>query len=513
MARRGHSVARPPVKTFRALWLLMMAFGAGLLLVGASAQDSDAPQTASGGVVRVIEVSGPIGPATTSFITGAIEDSASAEALVIALDTPGGLDAALREINQAILAADTPVITYVSPQGARAASAGLYMLYASHVAAMSPGTSTGAATPVDLGGGGPSAPSPPSPAPSPVPAPEPAGGEAPAGPSGGEAPASSDNASEADAQAGAEEATASSPEALRRKVVNDAVSYIRSLAELRGRNADWAEEAVRDAATVTYSEALEIGVIDIVASDVRDLLQQIDGREIALQDGRTVTLDTAGADIVRVEMTLAQSILTVITDPNIAFLLVNLGFIGLLVSFYNGLEPITAVAGLLCLIVGFYALNTLPVNIAGAALILLGLALFIAEAFVSSFGLLTLAGLVAFGIGALILVDTDVAALRLDWRVVAGVGAAAAGTTFLVVTYGLAAQGRKPTTGSSALVGRLARVESWDGAAGYVHIEGENWRAVSSDALAAGDMTVVVGVDDLTLTVRKATEKDLNSRS
>jgi len=507
MARRGRAAPKPPVKTFRALWLLMMAMGAGLLMVGASAQDAgDGSGAASTGVVRVIDVTGPIGPATTSFVTSAIDDSAAAEALVIALDTPGGLDAALREINQAILASPTPVVVYVSPQGARAASAGLYMLYASHVAAMSPGTSTGAATPVNLGGGAPSAPAPRSPLPTPDLAPEEPGSAEPA-------PSEEAAAPEPDAAGQAPEAAPSSPDALRNKVVNDAVAYLRSLAELRGRNADWAEEAVRDAATVTYSEALEIGVTDVVAEDVRDLLRQIDGREITLQDGRTVTLATAGADIVQVEMTLAQSILSVITDPNIAFLLVNLGFIGLLVSFYNGLEPITAVAGLLCLIIGFYALNTLPVNIAGAALIVLGLALFIAEAFVSSFGLLALAGLIAFGFGALILVDSDVEGLRLDWRVVGAVAVGVAGTAFLIVSYGLAAQGRKPTTGSRALIGRLARVESWEGGAGYVHLDGENWRATSKDSLAPGDMTVVLSVDDLTLTVRKATEKDLANRS
>jgi membrane-bound serine protease (ClpP class) len=216
-----------------------------------------------------------------------------------------------------------------------------------------------------------------------------------------------------------------------------------------------------------------------------------------------VTLETTGAGIEAIEKTFAEEVLAVITDPNIAFLLMNLGFIGLLVSFYNGLEPITAVAGVICLIVGLYALNTLPLNYAGAALILLGLALLVAEAFIASGGLLALGGLAAFVIGALMLIDTDVAAFRLDWRLVAGATVVLGGASFLLLSYGLAAQGRKVTTGEQGLIGQTGQVLDWEGSQGHVHVDGERWQARSGDALSEGDAIKVTRVDGLTLVVKK----------
>jgi len=439
--------------------------------------------------VHVAPLTGAIGPATTSFITRAIEeaDDAGAQALIIEMDTPGGLDSATRDINRAILAADVPVVVYVSPPGARAASAGAFITYASHVASMAPGTSIGAATPVQMGGGGGDGGAPPSPEGT-DPAVEEAAGES----AEGETPPT-----------GAGEAPGNT-QAMRNKVVNDSVAYIRSLAELRGRNADWAEEAVREAASVSASGALDLGVIEIVADNLGDLLTQLDGREITLQSGVVVTLETSGASIERIEKSFAEEALAVITDPNIAFLLLNLGFVGLLVSFYNGLEPITAVAGVICLIVGLYALNTLPVNYAGAALILLGLGLLVAEAFIVSGGLLALGGLAAFAIGALMLVDTDVDAFRVDWRLIVGATGVLGLASFLVISYGLAAQGRKVTTGAKGLVGQTGRVLDWDGGEGHVHVDGERWHAVSKDALKEGDEIKVKAVNGLTLVVNAA---------
>ncbi len=442
------------------------------------------------GAVMTAELTGPIGPATAGFILRAVEEAedANAAALVIEMDTPGGLDASMRDINQAILGADRPVVVYVTPPGARAASAGAFITYASHVAAMSPGTSIGAATPVQMGGGGAE----------PPPAPE------------GTDPAVEDAAGEGSGDAGSQEqspAAETAPgnaQALRNKAVNDAVAYIRSLAELRGRNADWAEAAVREAASVSAEEALELGVIEHVAETLPALLDAIDGTEVELQSGRTVTLRTAGAGVEAIEKTFAEEVLAVITDPNIAFLLMNLGFIGLLVSFYNGLEPITAVAGIICLIVGLYALNTLPLNYAGAALILLGLGLLAAEAFIASGGLLALGGLAAFAIGAVMLIDTDMAAFRLDWRMVAGATVVLGGSAFLLLTYGLAAQGRKVTTGDQGLIGLTGQVLDWSGGKGHVHVDGERWTARSSDALAEGDQIKVIKVEGLTLVVKKS---------
>ena len=472
---------------------IMRAFGVVFLIAGLvlTAAGSLARQDASG-AVKTAELTGPIGPATARFILRAVEDAeaANAAALVIEMDTPGGLDASMRDINQAILGADLPVAVYVTPPGARAASAGAFITYASHVAAMSPGTSIGAATPVQMGGGGAEPPSTPAPDGA-----DPAVEEAAEGPQQrGEAGAQDD---------GAGPAAPGNAQALRNKAVNDAVAYIRSLAELRGRNADWAEAAVREAASVSAEEALELGVIEHVAETLPELLRAIDGTEITLQSGRTVTLETSGAQVQAIEKTFAEEVLAVITDPNIAFLLMNLGFIGLLVSFYNGLEPITAVAGLICLIVGLYALNTLPLNYAGAALILLGLGLLAAEAFIASGGLLALGGLAAFAIGALMLIDTEAAAFRLDWRLVAGATVVLGGTAFLVLSYGLAAQGRKVTTGDKGLIGMTGQVLDWSGSKGHVHVDGERWSARSSDSLAEGDEIKVTRVEGLTLVVKK----------
>lgn len=466
----------------------------GVLLTAATGfARQDAGET-SGSTVLTAELLGPIGPATTAYITRAIDDAeaADAAALVITMDTPGGLDAATRDINQAILNSDIPVIVYVSPSGARAASAGAFITYASHLAAMAPGTSIGAATPVQMGG---------SPGGAPDGAPE---SPSPARPAGDEDGESGDQpGDEADEAGAASEPASDNAQAMRNKVVNDAAAYMRSLADLRGRNAQWGEEAVREGISASATEALELGVVEIVAPTLEDVFAQGSGREIALQDGRTVVLELEGAAVQALEKTFAEEALAVITDPNIAFLLMNLGFVGLLVSFYNGLEPVTAIAGVICLIVGLYALNTLPLNYAGAALIVLGIALLVAEAFIASSGLLALGGLAAFTIGAIMLVDTDVEAFRLDWRLIAGSTAVLGVTSFLLVSYGLAAQGRKVTTGDKGLIGRQARVQDWDGAAGHVQVDGERWRATSKDALVPGDLVKIIGIDGLTLKVKK----------
>jgi len=458
---------------------LIRFLGAVLVLAGLGVSVSAGLARQDGSrTVLTAELTGPIGPATTSFITRAIDDAeaANAVALVLEMDTPGGLETSMRDINQAILGADLPVIVFVHPPGARAASAGAFISYASHIAAMAPGTAIGAATPVQMGGGA----------------------EPPAAPEGTD-PAVEDAAENPDAAPDAP----GNAQALRNKAVNDAVAYIRSLAELRGRNADWAEAAVREGVSASAEEALSLGVVEHVAGSIPELLAVIDGVSVELRSGRTVRLETGDAQIQQIEKTFAEEVLAVITDPNIAFMLMNLGFIGLLVSFYNGLEPITAVAGIICLIVGLYALNTLPLNYAGAALILLGLALLVAEAFIASGGLLALGGLAAFTIGALMLIDTDVAAFRLDWRLVAGATAVLGGTAFLLLTYGLAAQGRKVTTGEQGLIGQTGTVLDWSGAQGHVHVDGERWKARSNDALAEGDEIKVTRVEGLTLVVKK----------
>lgn len=464
----------------RRLGAALAGLGLASFALSALAQEAGAPDDQR--PVHVAPLTGPIGPASAAFITGAIENAGDeARALIIEMDTPGGLVDAMREINLAILASDVPVIVYVAPSGARATSAGAYILYASHLAAMAPGTTVGAATPVEFG---------------PASEPPEMPGDSPA------APTEDEETVPAEESAPSDEAP-SSAQAMRNKVVNDSVAQIRSLAELRARNADWAERAVREGVSLTAEQAVEMNVAELLVPSLAALLEEASGRTVTMVEGREITFDLAGASIERVEPGFADRFLQVITNPNIAFLLINIGFIGLLASFYNGLEPVTGLAGLICLIVGFYGLNTLPVNYAGAALIALGLGLLIAEVFVTSYGVLAIAGLGIFALGAVMLVDTEVDALRIDWRLVAGTTVALGALTFAVLSYGLAAQTRKIVTGRESLTGMEGEVLEWSGTEGFVHADGERWHAVSKDALFPGDRVRVTGIDGLTLTVKK----------
>lgn len=475
----------------RAIPLLLIVAGAALLLAGAMAQEV---RSAGTPMVRVVTLEGAIGPARAAHVTSAIRDAqGDAAAVIIQMDTPGGLVDAMRDINNAILASNVPVIVHVAPSGARATSAGAYILYASHLAAMAPGTTIGAATPVIMGGSPGSPPTTPS---------EDEREDTGSGEAG--------EALQEAARQRSEPATRQAPgndEAMRNKIVNDSVAYIRALAELRGRNADWAERAVREGVSLTYSEAVAENVAEFVAATIEDVISGADGRTVTLGDGREIILALEGATIETVEMSLQRQILSVITDPNIAFLLLNLGFIGLLVSFYNGLEPITFVAGLICIIVGLYALNTLPLNYAGAALIALGLGLLIAEVYIASYGLLALGGVIAFGIGALMLVDTDIEGLRIDWPMVLAMCVALGGTVLLAGSYGLAAQARKVVTGREGIIGSTAQVLSWANGAGHVLVEGERWQAVSGDDLQPGDSVKVTAVDGLVVRVKSSNRR------
>lgn len=461
----------------------LIALGAVMLAAGALARQAES----ANGTVHLVSLQGAIGPARAGHVVRAIERAAGeADAVIIEMDTPGGLVDAMRDINNAILASPVPVIVHVAPTGARATSAGTYILYAAHVAAMAPGSTVGAATPVTMGG---------------------APGGPPQTPDEDEDAGDSGHVLEEAARQRSEPATRQAPgndEAMRNKMVNDSVAYIRALAELRGRNADWAERAVREGVSLTYSEAVSENVADFVAGSTSELLTLASGRTVMLGDGSEITLALEGAAVERAEMSLPTQILTVITDPNIAFLVLNLGFIGLLVSFYNGLEPITFVAGLICIIVGLYALNTLPLNYAGAALIVLGLGLLIAEVFVASYGLLALGGVIAFAIGALMLVDTDVEGLRIDWPMVLAMSAIMGVSVLLAGSYGLAAQARKVVTGREGLTGATGTVLSWLNGAGHVQVEGERWQAVSSEDLQPGDTVKVVSVDGLTVKVKSS---------
>jgi len=430
-----------------------------LAAVGAAAQDAAPPASTA----LLIEVRDAIGPATKEhFLSGlARAEEERMQLVVLVLDTPGGLDAAMRDMIQGILNAKVPVATFVAPSGARAASAGTYILYASHVAAMAPGTNLGAATPVAIGG-------------SPAPA-------APSGKDGETAP-----------QAGT---------AMERKAVNDAVAYIRSLAELRGRNVDWAEAAVRGAESLPAQEALERGVIDLMAGDVAGLLAQLDGRRVTAA-GSEVTLSTRGMVIERFEQTWRTGLLAVITNPLVAYGLLIIGLYGLMFEGYNPGAILPGVIGAICLLLGLYALQVLSVNYAGLALVGLGIAMMIAEVFVPSFGALGLGGLAAFVIGSIILMDTDAPGFRVHMGLVGGIAAVAGVVMFGTVWMAARARRRPVTTGAEQMVGASAEaMESFTGR-GRVRIFGEEWAAVSTLPVASGQRVTIESVEGLVLHVR-----------
>lgn len=385
--------------------------------------------------------------------------------VVLQMDTPGGLDTSMREIIRAILSSPVPVVGYVSPSGARAASAGTYILYACQIAAMAPGTNVGAATPVSLFGGVSS--------PQQEPAkPEPSG----AGQSGQIRP----------------------PDAEMTKVTNDAVAYIRSLAKLHGRNAEWAERAVREAASLPYDEALKLNVIDVVADNLTDLLTKVNGRSVSAA-GTVRTLNLAAATVVPIEPDLRMRLLGTLTDPNIAYILLLLGAWGLIFEFSHPGIFAPGVIGSICLVLGLLALSIIPINLAGLGLILLGLGLMAAEAFVPSFGALGLGGLAAFVLGSLMTFDTP--GYRLAWPVVIGAAVVSAALFLLVLSMLVRARRRPAASGEATLTGAKARVVAWTGDEGEVEAAGERWRARAERPLSAGQSVRVVGRDGLTLRV------------
>jgi len=368
------------------------------------------------------------------------------------------------------------VLAYVSPSGARAASAGTYLLYASHVAAMAPGTNLGAATPVPLGGG--------------FPARAPDGGGTPdQDPAAGKDPGPTRRA-----PAGASEA----------KAVNDAVAYIRSLAELRGRNADWAELAVRDAASLSAVAALEKKVVDIVAADADDLLKQAHGRQVRTGDA-TATLETAGLGLAHFLPDWKTRVLGVITNPNVALMLMMVGIYGLLFELMSPGALFPGTIGAICLLLGLYGLATLPLNFTGAGLALLGMALLIGEAFLPSFGILGIGGAVAFTFGVAILMDTDgLPGFAIYWPLIGGLAVAGIGLALLVARMAMRSFKQEVRTGLEAMRGAHAEVTDWAGLAGHVFVRGERWNAVASHPLQAGQQVQVITVDGLTLGVAAA---------
>jgi membrane-bound serine protease (ClpP class) len=433
--------------------------------------DAQAPDAAPlAGTAVLLEIKDAISPATREFFLRTLERAEEQDAalLVLVLDTPGGLSESMRDMIQGILNARIPVVTFVAPSGAHAASAGTFILYASHIAAMAPGTNLGAATPVSIGGSGPDE-------------------------GGKETEKSKDGNKDA-------EKTSRPSSAMDRKVLNDSVAYIRSIAEMRGRNLEFAEAAVVDAASITATEALARGVIDLMADDLPGLMTALDGREVRLPFGTRV-LKTRGIVIERIEMDWRAALLSVLTNPMVAYGLLLIGLYGLMFEGYNPGAVLPGVIGGICLLLGLYALQVLSVNFAGLALVFLGIGMMIAEFFVTSFGVLGLGGLVAFVIGSIVLMDTGTPGMALSRGLVGGV-AAAAGTLMLgTIWLAMRARRRPVATGREQMVGDTAEaVESFT-SKGQVRIYGELWNAVSSKPVIAGQRLRIDRVHGLTLHV------------
>ena len=443
--------------------------------------------------VWVVGLQGAIGPAYADYFIRALErgEEEGIDLLVLRLDTPGGLDKSMRDMIKAILASRVPVATYVAPNGSRAASAGTYIMYASHVAAMAPATNIGSSTPVSIGGEGGS--------PFPIPgAPDPIGGEDDG--EGTEADEAEDGGESEDAP----DDVPQSGTAMERKVVNDAVSYIKGLAELRGRNVEWAEATVREASNLTASEALALNVIDIVADDLTSLLADVNGRTVNAA-GMDVVIDTTDADIEFIEPDWRYELLGVITDPNVAYILLMIGIYGLILEFYNPGMGIGAVVGVICLLLGAFALQMLPINYAGLALLIVGIGLLAAEAFSPSFGVFGVGGVIAFVIGSIILMDTDLPGYQISYPIIAAFAVVSASIALFALGAALRARRARSATGKESMIGGRAEViDDFEGE-GRVRAFGEVWQARGEEPLEKGDRVEIVGVDGVWVHVERAT--------
>lgn len=428
-----------------------MMVGAAALFLAVFALSSPAVAAAP---VAMIDLDGAITPVTARLLTAAIERAQAerAQALIVRLNTPGGLERSMRSMAQAILNAEIPVIVYVAPTGARAASAGVFITMAAHVAAMAPATNIGAAHPVTIGGG--------------------------------------DTGKE-----------------MGKKIENDAAAFARSLAAERGRNVDWAEKAVRASVSVTEREAVKLKVVDLVADSVPDLLAKIDGRTVKTARG-PVTLATRDALVKPIEVRFRDRFLALITDPNIAYILMMVGMLGIFFELQNPGVVLPGVIGGISLILAFFAFQSLPINWAGVLLILFGVALLIAEIKVVSHGVLTAGGVVAMVLGSFMLYEAPEVGFRVSWTVILPTVGATAGLVVWAVSAGVRAMMKSPVTGVSGMIGRVVVARSALGPEGQVQVDGEIWRAVSEgEAIPAGEKVRVTAVDGLTLKVSRAGDR------
>lgn len=455
--RQGRAHFRP-----RALMLALVL----ALVIGFGLAAAQTPRTS----IQLVEIDGPISVATSMQVAATLDRARNEQAalVIVQLDTPGGVVQATREIIRKMLASPVPIVVFVAPSGARAASAGAYITYAAHVTAMAPGTHIGAATPIQLGAPGPQRPAQPE-------QPRPANQE-----------------------------TRSAEE---RKAINDAAGYLRSLAQLRGRNAEWAEKAVREAAVLSADDAFSAGVVDLKASDLDDLLMKLDGRRVTVM-GASRTLVTKGLPVVKSEPDLRMRILGAIADPNVAIILLMIGFYGLLFEFWSPGAIVPGVLGGVCLLLGLTALSVLPLNYGGVALILLGLGLIAAETFQPGLGVLGVGGVIAFLVGAVFLIDPAGADidLKVAWPVLIGVAITAGlGLSFLLA-FAVRARGRLVVTGAEEMIGMEGVVVDWAETRGTVRVHGETWSATGPATVISGQRVRIAARDGLTLAVEPTAE-------
>ena len=497
------------------LFGLILAFATMLVAVAKEETRDTSPRAA------ILEIKGAIGPATAQYLNRAFKTAheKQVDLIILEMNTPGGLVTSTREIITEILTAKVPVAVYVSPAGAHAASAGTFILYAGHVAAMTPGTNVGAATPIQLGGPG---------------SPGKDSKEKkdltekilekltesekrdkektnkPAGIQGSDKNQTKNKSSDKKADVPNEELVPDDPK--KSKMVNDLVAYIKSLAQLRGRNVEWAEKAVREAASLPSKEALEIKVIDFTARDMGELLEKIDGRVVEL--GKTkVTIKTKGMVTERIKPDWQMKFLSVITNPNVAFILMLIGIYGIIFEFWHPGLVGPGVIGGICLLLGLYAMNILPLNYTGASLVLLGLALMIAEAFLPSFGILGIGGLIGFVIGATLLFDAESPEFRLSWPIIISTSILC-GLLFILLLGFAWRSFRKPlATGTGTMIGNPAQILEWTHGQGFIWADGERWKATGDPKFKKGQQVEIKQVDGLNVLVGEPSDKTEQKKS